>query len=361
MAEKVTRTRRKRRIRSFPSFVSLPFLRHELSPTRLAIILASVVLGFALGLIFLSYGSKLYNRWHEANLIKRASAMLQQQDYAGAVRSAQKALQIHGGDSLPAYYILAEATEKQDRVETVAWRAQIARLVPNKLESHLNLASAALRFGQLDTARKALDQVSQNDREKAAYHVVAGWLARAQGDEAGVQEHFAAAVKQEPGNDLYQFNLAALKIKSADTENRVNARQTLQRLTKVPQFRAGALRALLNDAVERDDFNAADALAQELQMSPQVTFGDYLLCLTFYRKLDEKKFTALLEKVKPVAARNTSDLGSLMDWMNSHGKAADVLKWTEKLAPELTTGTPACIAVAEAFAEVKNWSRNFRM
>src|SRR5207253_1907777 len=148
-------------------------------------------------------------------------------------------------------------------------------------ESHLNLASAALRFGQLDTARKALDQVSPGDREKAAYHIVAGWLARAQGDEAAVQEHFAAAVKQEPGNDLYQFNLAALKIKSADTENRENARQTLQRLTKVPQFRAGALRALLNDAVERDDFNAADALAQELQMSPQVTFGDYLLCLTF--------------------------------------------------------------------------------
>jgi hypothetical protein len=46
-----------------------------------------------------------------------------------------------------------------------------------------------------------------------------------------------------------------------------------------------------------------------------------------------------------------------MDWMNNNGMAAEVLKWTEKLDAELTTKPPASIAVAEAFAEVKNWSR----
>jgi hypothetical protein len=356
MAVKVTRVRRKRRIRSFPSLGTLPFLRHKLSPTRFAVVVTSVIIGFALGLIFLGYGSKLYTGWRERRLLQQASALLQQQDYAGAIQSAEKALEIHR-DSLPAYYVLAEATEKENRIETVAWRAQIARLVPNKLESHLNLASAALRFGELDTARKALERVPPNEREKASYHVVAGWLARAQGDEAGVLEHFAAAVKQEPGNDLYQFNLAVLQIKSGEPENSDKARSVLQRLAKVPEFRAGSLRALLNDAVERNDLASADALAQELQMSPQVTFGDYLLCLNFYRKLDEKKFAALLEKVKPVAARNPSDLGLLMDWMNNNGMAAEVLKWTEKLKAEVTTKPPPSIAVAEAFAEMKNWSR----
>jgi thioredoxin-like negative regulator of GroEL len=258
---------------------------------------------------------------------------------------------------LPAFYILAEASEKQNRIETVAWRAQIARLLPQNLDSHLNLASAALRFGELDTARKALDHVPPNDREKAAYHVVAGWLARAQGDEAGVQQHFAAAVKQEPGNDLYQFNLAVLQIKSAEKEKSDNARTTLERLSKLAPFRAGALRALLNDAVERNDVTAADGLAQDLQMSQQVTFSDYLLCLNFYRKLDDKKFSALLEKVKPVAARDAFDLALLMDWMNNNGMAAEVLKWTEKLGSELTTNPPPSIAIAEAFAEVRNWSR----
>ena len=98
-------------------------------------------------------------------------------------------------------------------------------------------------------------------------------------------------------------------------------------------------------------------LAQRLQMSPQVTFSDYLLCLNFYRKLDQKKFDALLEKVKPVAARDSADLALLMDWMNDNGLAAEVLKWMDKLPAETTDQPPAAIAVAEAFAEVKNWSR----
>src|SRR5712691_6300347 len=92
-------------------------------------------------------------------------------------------------------------------------------------------------------------------------------------------------------------------------------------------------------------------------MSLQVTFSDYLLCLNFYRKLDQKKFEALLEKVKPVAAHNSSDLALLMDWMNTNGLASDVLKWNDKLPAEVTTQPPVAIAVAEAIARLKNWSR----
>ena len=60
----------------------------------------------------------------------------------------------------------------------MAWRAQIARLDPG-LDSQLNLASAALRFGQLDMTRDALGRVKPSDQEKASYQVVAGWLSRA--------------------------------------------------------------------------------------------------------------------------------------------------------------------------------------
>jgi len=114
---------------------------------------------------------------------------------------------------------------------------------------------------------------------------------------------------------------------------------------------------LLNDAVDRNDLQNADRFAQQLQMSPQVSFGDYLLCLNFYRKLDAKKFDALLEKVKPVAARNADDLGLLMDWMNENGLASDVVKWIDKLPAAATAKPPAAIAIAAAFAEQRNWSR----
>jgi hypothetical protein len=109
--------------------------------------------------------------------------------------------------------------------------------------------------------------------------------------------------------------------------------------------------------VERNDRTAADSFAQQLQMSPEVTFGDYLLCLNFYQKLDEKKFRRLLEKVKPFAARNASDLASLIDWMNQNGLAGDVVKWVDKLSPAQLSSPPASVAVADAYATVKNWSR----
>jgi predicted Zn-dependent protease len=356
MAEKIVRLRRRRRIRSFPDFGSFDILRRDFSPMRAALLVGATVLVITLGSVLFGYGSKLYSGWREKNLLSRATSLLQQENPTQAAQAAREVLELHR-DSLPAFYVLAEAAEKRNIEEAVSWRAQIARLLPHDLDSQLNLASAALRFGHLDTARKALSNVGPDDRDSARFHVVAGWLALAEGNFAEQERQFAAAVKQEPGNELYQFNLAALEIRSPDAGKRESARATLERLSQAQPFRTGSLRALLNEAISRSDLAAADRFAQELQMSQQVTFADYLLCLNLYRKLDEKKFGALLEKVKPAAARNPADLALLMDWMNDNGLAAEVLKWVDKLPSKITTQPPVAVTVAEAFAEMKNWSR----
>jgi predicted Zn-dependent protease len=332
------------------------FFRRQLWPARLALIVAGLTIAILLGAFFFRYGSKLYEDWRQARLLHQAVSMLQEGRLSEATQTARELLAQHP-DSLPALYILAEAAEKQNFEEAISWRGQIARLFPKDPDSQLNFVSAALRFGKLDLARKALDQVSANDRDRAAYHVVAGWLARAEGNFAEQEEQFAAAVNKEPGNDLYQFNLAALQIHSSDAEKNAKARDNLERLSKLAPYRTGALRALLNDAVGRNDLTAADNFAQQLQMSQEVTFGDYLLCLNFYRKLDEKKFRLLLERVKPFAARNSSDLASLMDWMNQNGLTGEIVKWIDKLPAEKLTSPPASIAVADAYANAKNWTR----
>lgn len=348
MVTQVKRVRRKRRHHRRR--------RTQIFTSRSAIYLGAAVFGLLLGLLFLNYGPRTYRTWRESRLQRRAADLLQKNDLDGAAQAAHEMLRIQP-ESAAAFQILADATERQNKPETVAWRAQIARIFPHNLDAQLNLASAALRFSQLDTVRHALEKVDAPDREKAAYHVVAGWLARAEGNDAAVEEHFAAAVKQEPANDLYQFNFAVLQIRSQDPEKNSKARETLERLSKVPGYRAGSLRALLSDAIQRNQLERADELAQNLQMNQQVTFADYLLCLEFYRKLDEKKFAALLEKVKPVAARDPASVGELMEWMNHNGLAAEVLKWNDKLPADVTSGPPAAVAIADAFAAVKNWSR----
>src|SRR5881392_2868462 len=356
MPEKIRRVRRRRRGRSLPGIEALPSFRLHLPPVRVVLYVAAAAAIVLLIMLFGTYGSKLYLGWHESRLLKRAGAMLEKNDFVTANRLARQVL-ARDGDSLPAFYILAEATEKQNSEETVSWRAQIARLQPDNIDSQLNLASAALRFGQIDLARKTLERVAPRAQDEAAFHIVAGWLARAEGNLAEHEQQFDIAVNKDPKNDLYKFNLAALKIRSQDPEKSAQARANLERLTQVTQFRTGALRALLGDAVDRNDLQNADRFAQQLQMSPQVSFGDYLLCLNFYRKLDAKKFDALLEKVKPVAARSADDLGLLMDWMNENGLASDVVKWMDKLPAAATAKPPAAIAIAAAFAEQRNWSR----
>src|SRR6266487_1882578 len=153
MAHKIRDVRHRRSGQIFPVVES--FFQRQLWPARLALLVAAFLVAILLSVAFFSYGSKLYT------------------------------------DSLPAYYILAEAAEKQNLEEAVSWRAQIARLLPRGPDSQLNLASAALRFGKLDLARKALGQVASTDRDSAAFHVVAGWLARAEGNFAAQQEQFA--------------------------------------------------------------------------------------------------------------------------------------------------------------------------
>src|SRR6266513_982481 len=328
----------------------------QLTRHRLCIAIAGLAIALLVGVFFITYGSKLYKNWRERRLLQQATTLSQEGKLSKAAQIAQELASRHP-DSLAALSILADTAERQNLEEAVAWRERIARLLPKDPVSKLNFASAALRFGKLDIAREALNRVSPRDRDSAAFHVVAGWLASAEGNFAEQEEQFAAAVKEEPKNDLYQFNLAALQIRSKDAEKSKNARDTLERLITIAPYRTGALRALLNDAVEGNDRTAADSFAQQLQMSPEVTFGDYLLCLNFYRKLDEKKFRQLLEKVKPFAARNASDLASLIEWMNQNGLAGDVVKWVDKLPPARLSSPPASVAVAGAYATVKNWSR----
>lgn len=332
------------------------FFPRHFQPARVVVAVVALAIASLLAFAVVTYGLKLYQNWRENRLLDRATALLEQGELSRAAQMARELLARHP-DSLAALSILADTAERQNLEEAVSWRERIARLRSKDPESQLNFASAALRFGKLDVAREALTRVSQKDLDSAAFHVVAGWLARAEGNFAEQEEQFAAAVKKEPNNDLYQFNLAALQIRSKDPEKSNNARDALERLSKIAHYRTGALRALLNAAVDRNDLASADNFAQQLQMSPDVTFGDYLLCVNFYRKLDGKKFRQLLERVKPFAARDASDLAALIDWMNQNKLAAEVVEWIDKLPPTQLSSPPASVAVADAYATVKNWSR----
>src|SRR5688572_11973887 len=105
MPEKIRRVKRRRRIRAFPNIKFFPRISHHLSPGKMAVLIGSLVVAFVVAVILWTYGLKTYSGWRESRLLKRASEMLQRQDFDGATRAAQRALELHN-DSLPAYVIL---------------------------------------------------------------------------------------------------------------------------------------------------------------------------------------------------------------------------------------------------------------
>jgi len=179
MAERIKYVRHGRARQLFLGLES--FFQRRLWLARLGVVVVVSAVALLVGIVLFSYGSRLYDDWRQSRLLRRATALLREGKLNKAAQTAQELVARHP-DSLPALHVLAEAAEKQNLEEAVKWREQIARLLPTDLESQLNLASAALRFGKLDVVRQALDRVPSSDRGKAAFHVVAGWLASAEGN-----------------------------------------------------------------------------------------------------------------------------------------------------------------------------------
>src|ERR1700692_1033145 len=63
MEGKVVRVRRKRRVRSFRDTDSVSLFRHHLTPGRLGIYAAAVALLVVVGVIFSTYGARVYRSW----------------------------------------------------------------------------------------------------------------------------------------------------------------------------------------------------------------------------------------------------------------------------------------------------------
>src|SRR5260370_35115921 len=171
MPEKIRRVRRRGGGQSLPGIETLPSFRLDLPPARVVLYVAAAAAIVLLIIFFGTYGSKLYLGWHESRLLKRAGAMLEKNDFVTANRLARQVLARHR-DSLPSFYILAEASEKQNSEETVSWRRQNARWQPDTGDSQLNLPSAAPPVGQKHVDRKTLERVAPRAQDEAAFHIV---------------------------------------------------------------------------------------------------------------------------------------------------------------------------------------------
>jgi tetratricopeptide (TPR) repeat protein len=298
-------------------------------------------------------GYRGYGLWRKSHLSKQTQDFFMRGDYPSAVLVARHLLQLDQ-NNVVACRVMANIAEITGNGEALSWRQRVLALEPNVAENQLSLAGTALRFGQLDLARKVLGAIKSDAHNTIKYHQLAGALAVAEKQPALAEAEFAAAVQLEPDNQQIVLNLAAVRLTLPDSATNEKARADLMRLCEQPAIRLEALRALVSDALARNSRVSAEKWAGELKSEKNATFSDLLLYVEATRGTEAAQ-TCLLE-VQSRASQSPATAAPLITWMNRHGMAQAALTWGLSLPPKILGAQPVPLAIAEAYSFLQNWS-----
>jgi len=237
------------------------------------------------------------------------------------------------------------------------WRRRIAEVSPTP-ENRLLLASTALRFQRppYPLTAEILDDLRAGATNLPAFHVVSAELALRLKELDAAQAHFQAAARLEPTNELYQLNLAALRLASTNDALAAESRATLESLRQSANLGAVALGWLVEDCLRRQEFAAAAAWSAQLLAHPRCTTEQRLQCLDLLLPGKGPEFTSYLESFKQRAITNVADVRSLSTWLIQHDRAGEALRWLTNLPPAVRAQQPVPLATTEAYAALKDWA-----
>lgn len=298
-----------------------------------------------------------YQRWNAGRQVTRAAELVVQGDYQRAIIYARKALDANPASS-EATRTIAEALEGGGaQALAVSWRNRLDSLEPGNQANILAWAADALFAKDFAVAERVLGMLKPESRNDATYHAMAARLAAAKGDSPVAESHWTEAARLRPNEESYQLPLAIIRLKSKDREQRAAAIQMLTEIGSRPARGTEALRALLTDATECEDWKRAGDFADALVAAPGATFPDKLAKLWALRKMNDRESVGYIMELRDSSLSNPKDLYLLLMWMNQHDLALMVSEWSRTLSPDVIGMPPVCVAVADAYARGFEWQR----
>ncbi|HEY0369762.1 MAG TPA: hypothetical protein VGC85_09215 [Chthoniobacterales bacterium] len=323
--------------------------------TYLALILGGFAALFVL--IVASWGGwRAYRHWEERHLVRRAAAVLSGGDLNAASLIAQRALQLNADDA-DANRLLAQIAEKVHDRRAIDFRRKALQSNPGSMEDELALVRAALWFDDLTTAEKTLNEVAARAQDNAQFHAAVGRLAQMKNDSAAAEREWARAVELAPNDSGYRLQFAIIRLESNDTSKRQDAIAELQQLRSDLTRRAAATRKLLIDAINHhEDPQHARALAEELQSYSEASFSDRMMYLEILRQMHDPAYAAYVAQLKTSAAAAPADAAALLGWMLRSGLQSEALEYAAALPQPTKTQWPLPWVLAEAHAQMADWS-----
>jgi Flp pilus assembly protein TadD len=297
-------------------------------------------------------GFRGYQAWHKNHLTKQTREFFARADYQSAVLAARRLLQLDP-DNAPACRVMADTAELAGNREALTWRERIVQIEPHVAGNKIALAGTALRFSQLNLARKILDTIESGERHSVKYHELAGAVAIAEKQPAIAETEFAAALQLDPKNPHLALNLAMIRLASSDAATSDKARTELAQLSEQPSLRLESLRALSSDALAHKSLASAEKWTTALKSEKGATLSDLLLYLEATRETEAGR--AVLHDALLAAIHSPVAAAALITWMNRHEMAQPALDWGRALPEETLQVQPVPLAISESYSFLQDW------
>jgi Flp pilus assembly protein TadD len=297
-----------------------------------------------------------FSAWQQHRLLVSAQAFLQQGDLRSAMVSCQQLIQVNP-DSIAAYRLLISIDEQANSPRAITWASKIVSLSNNDPNALIQVAAIALRFGETEMARDALNQLPATAKEAPVPLALRGTVEVVGGRLSAAESLFDRAAKLDPSNLSYRLNLLKIQLQFRDNAKSDAARSDLEQLAKESATKVEALRALQQDARSHGQLDRALSIAEQLVSIPNAPLSDRLLLLEELRVSEKKRFPAeLLELEQTIQSLGDAGLiFQLMSWQNSHGLYQESLDWEKKLPSDLADHFPIPLAEAESLMRLKDW------
>jgi tetratricopeptide (TPR) repeat protein len=251
--------------------------------------------------------------------------------------------------------LMADVADAVKSPSVLAWRERVAELDPKTLANYLTWARSALEMNESAIAWQALTRAPSSANSNVGWQRLSAAVAAALNKPDEAEIHFEQAASLEPQNPQNQVNLQSFRLFSTDTNKAQMAREWLEGHLENQVTRVLVGRALLQDALRRNDLDAGRRYKAVLESESRSEIGDRLNCVEIdYRSND---FAAGLKRVEDYARERSEDAAAVLYWMNSHGMGAEGLAWIESAFPSDQRPISLQIAVADVYSAQGAWGQ----
>lgn len=297
-----------------------------------------------------------YPWWVKHNAVRIAREWLAAGKLQYAAEAAQHAAAVDPENPEP-WLIAAELARRGNQTAlALSYVQRAAELAPGNSDILIDWAAAALRADKIEEAARILDQVPAAI-QAGSPHVqrLRGEIARQNLQFTAAQAAFETARRIDGPVPVDEVPLGLVLLNAKDPAVRKQGLNLLEKWATDHDWGAAALRALLEDALLRDDLAGLQKWAGALRAHPRCTVADMPRCLLALAKSNDKEYREVLATLEKNHAVTPPAAGQLLSWLNQIGRGADAVGWMQTLPAAAMQRPPLAVIGAEALRQAGEW------